>query len=82
MIRNTTFNFNKLASVLDSHVDTQESWGCMFNYLATGHVVTGNVKIISDSRICKIISKGPNYRLPSYMYIDFNKCREEILLQH
>ena len=34
------------------------------------------MKIISDSRICSITSKGPKYRLPSQ--IDFNKCREEI----
>ena len=34
------------------------------------------MKIISDSRIRSIISKGPKYRLPSQ--IDFNKCREEI----
>ena len=34
------------------------------------------MKIISDSRIRSIISKGPKYRLPSQ--IDFNKCREEL----
>ena len=34
------------------------------------------MKIISDSRIRSIISKGPKYRLPSQ--IDFNKYREEI----
>ena len=38
-------------------------------------IITGNLKIISDSRIRSIISKGPKYRLPSQ--IDFNKCREE-----
>ena len=37
---------------------------------------TGNSKIISDSRIRKIVSKGPKYRFPSY--INFHKCREEI----
>ena len=41
-----------------------------------GHIVTGNLIIISDSRICKIVSKGPKYRFPSY--INFDKCREEI----
>ena len=35
-----------------------------------------NFKIISDSRIRNIISKGPEYRFPSH--IDFNRCREEI----
>ena len=34
------------------------------------------MKIISDSRIRSIISKGQKYRLPSQ--IDFNKCKEEI----
>ena len=40
------------------------------------HIVTGNLKIVSDSRIRKIVSKGPKYRFPSY--INFDKCREEI----
>ena len=38
--------------------------------------MTGNLKLISDSRIRKIVSKGPKYRFPSY--INFVKCREEI----
>ena len=45
-------------------------------YPAAGHIITGNLKIISDSRICYIVSKGPKYRLPSHF--DFKKCREEI----
>ena len=43
---------------------------------SAGHVITGNLKIIPDSRIRIIVSKGPKYRLPSQ--IDFNRCREEI----
>ena len=39
-------------------------------------IVTGNLKIISVSRIRNIVSKGPKYRLPSY--INFDKLREEI----
>ena len=34
------------------------------------------MKIIPDSRIRNIVSKGPKYRFPSH--IDFNRCREEI----
>ena len=30
------------------------------------NVVTGNLKIISDSRIRKIVSKGPKYRFDSH----------------
>ena len=48
----------------------------MFCYPTAGHIITGNLKIIPDSRIRSIISKGPKYRFPSN--IDFNKCREEI----
>ena len=45
-------------------------------YPAAGHIMTGNLKIISDSRIRYKVSKGPKYRFPSR--IDFKKCREEI----
>ena len=38
--------------------------------------MTGNLKIISDSRIRYIVSKGPKYRF--LFRIDFKKCREEI----
>ena len=38
--------------------------------------MTGNLKIISDSRIRYIVSKGSKYRFPSC--IDLKKCREEI----
>ena len=39
-------------------------------------MITGHLKIISDSRIRYIVSKGPKYRFSSR--IDFKKCREEI----
>ena len=41
-----------------------------------GHVITGNLKIFSDSRLCSIIAKGPKYGFP--MQIDFQKCHEKI----
>ena len=78
-IRNTVFNFNKLVSDLDIHANTPESWDCKdskFIYPAAGHIMTGNLKIISDSRIRYIVSKGPKYRFPSR--INFKTCREEI----
>ena len=63
-IRNTILNFNKLASSLDIF------------YQPAGHIVTGNLKSKTDSRIRPVISKGPKYRFPAH--IDFNKCRETI----
>ena len=38
--------------------------------------MTGNLKIISDSRIRYIVSKGQKYRFP--FHIDLKKYREEI----
>ena len=64
-IRNTVFNFNKLISDLDLHANTPESWDCKdskFIYPAAGHIMTGNLKFIADSRIRYIVSKGPKYR--------------------
>ena len=48
----------------------------MYCYPTADHIITGNLKIIPDSGIGNIISKGPKYRFPSN--IEFNKCREEI----
>ena len=78
-IRNIKLNFNKLVSDLDIETNSPDSWECKdskFCYQPAGHIITGNLKIISDSWIRTIISKGPNYRLPSH--IDFSKCREEV----
>ena len=47
-----------------------------FYHQPAGHIIAGNLKIISDSRIRSIISKGPKYRLPAH--IDFTKCRGAI----
>ena len=66
-------------SDLDIHANTPDSWECKdskFIYPSASHVITGNLKIIPDSRIRNIVSKGPKYRFPSH--IDFNRCREEI----
>ena len=63
-IRNTIFNFNKLVSDIDIHANTPKSCNCIdskYVYQPAGHIVTGNLKIISDSRIRKIVSKGPKY---------------------
>ena len=78
-IRSIIFNFNKLVSDLDIDTSTPDTWDCkdsVYCYPTAGHIITGNLKIIPDSRIRNIISKGPKYRFPSN--IDFNKCREEI----
>ena len=84
-IRNTILNFNKLISDLDIETTSPDSWGCkdsksllifLLCYQPAGHIITGNLKIISDSRICSIVSRGPKYRFPAH--IDFRKFREVI----
>ena len=66
-------------SDLDIDAYTPDSRECKDSkciYPSAGHVVTGNLIIIRDSRVRNIVSKGPKYRLSSH--IDFNRCREEI----
>ena len=48
----------------------------MFSYPAAEHVVTGNLKVISDPRIRKIFSNARKYRVSNH--IDFNKSRKVI----
>ena len=38
--------------------------------------MAGNLRLISDSRVRHMISRGPKCRFPSHS--DFKKCREEI----
>ena len=78
-IRITILNFNKLVSDLDIETSSPDSWECKdskFCYQPAGYIITGSLKIISDSRIRLIISKGTKYRFP--VHIDFTKCREAI----
>ena len=79
-IRGAIFNFNKLVSDLDIETCTPYSSACKLNskyvHPAAGHVIKGNLKIISDSRIRSIIAKGPKYRFP--VQTDFQTCREKI----
>ena len=77
-MQNTIFNFNTLVFDLNIHANTPQLWDCQeskLTYSVAGHVITRNLKIISDSRIRHIGSKGPKYRFPSH--IDFKKCRKE-----
>ena len=66
-IRGAIFNFNKLVSDLDIETCNPDFCDCKDSknvYPAAGHVITGNLRIISDSRIRSIIAKGPKYRFP------------------
>ena len=41
-----------------------------------GHVLTGDLRIITNSKLRKLVSKGPNFR--EAMSINWNKCKREI----
>ena len=77
-IRITVFNYNKLVTELDIENSIPDSCDCKdskYCYQPVGHIVTGDLKIITDSIIRSIICKGPKYRFP--VLIDFKSCREE-----
>ena len=40
------------------------------------HIVTGDLRIIENSKLRKLLTKGPNYR--EARTINFSKCREEM----
>ena len=70
LIRNTILNCNTLVSDLDIETSSPDSWECKdskFCYQQAGHIITGNLKIISNSRIRSVISKGPKYRFPTHI---------------
>ena len=59
------FNIIKLVFDLDIETCTPDTGDCKdskYVYSAVGHVITGNLKIYYDSRICSIIAQGRKYR--------------------
>ena len=84
-IRNKIFNYKKTVNSLNT--DDLESSGtgitacdCHESEFVNGHhghVVTGDLRIIRNGKLRKLISKGPNYREPKT--INWKKCRDVIL---
>ena len=72
-----------ISSIIPNYFNNSETpiicyeYNSNYLYPPAGHVITGNLNVIPDARICNIISKGPKYRFPSS--IDFSKCRGEIV---
>ena len=48
-----------------------------FNEHNHGHIVTGDLRIVKDVRLRKLLSKGPNFR--EHRSINFKKCKDEII---
>ena len=41
-----------------------------------GHVLTGDLRMITNSKLRKVVNKGPNS--PKAISINWNKCKREI----
>ena len=79
-IRSAIFNYNQLVSDPDVDNNIPTSCECRnsnFCYNPVGHIITGNFKIIEDAKLRELLSKGPNYRIPSK--IDLGECFTEIV---
>ena len=71
-IRSPVSSYNILVTKLDIETTIPDSWECKeskYCYQPAGHFITGDLKIITDSRIWTIICKGPKYRFPSEIHI-------------
>lgn len=78
-IRNIIFNYNKVTSdpnILESAPTSCECNSSKFVYEPAGHIITGDLNIISDKYLRSLFTKGPKYRIPSR--IDFDKCRDVV----
>ena len=78
------FNFNKFVNKLDvkAFLDDNSTLPCecsgsQFIDKDHNHVITGNLKIISNNKLRKLFSKGPKYR--ESKTINYNIARESIL---
>ena len=71
-IRNTIFNYKQ--TVADINTDDSDTFGTGLSSCSCenspfvdanhGHIVTGDLRIIENSVLRKLLCKGPNYREP------------------
>jgi hypothetical protein len=78
-IRKNVFNYNDI--VTDDNIlhNSPESCDCAqsaFKYNAFDHVITGDLNIIENKQLRKLLRRGPKFRLPTP--INFETCMEEI----
>ena len=84
-IRNKIFNYKETVDSIDTA--NFETFGTNLSACTCsdspfvdpdhGHILTGDLRILKNPHLRKLISKGPNYREPKN--INLNKCRESIL---
>ena len=83
-IRNKIFNYKDTVNSIDTNdlgtfgtgITDCDCHNSQFVDEHHGHIVTGDLRIISNPKLRQLISKGPNYREPKT--INWKKCREVI----
>jgi len=83
-IRNKIFNYKDTVNNIDINADlgygtnlpTCDCKNSTFVDADHGHIVTGDLRIIENRHLRKLISKGPNYR--ESRNINWRKCKEVI----
>ena len=84
-IRSKIFNYKETVANIDTNDNVSFGTGiqqcqcrdsifCDQNH---GHIITGNLQIITNAKLRKLLSKGPNFREPTA--INWGKCRESIV---
>ena len=81
-IRNKIFNYKATVSSLDIHrhgstyvVNNLPDCHCAESAFCDPHhkhIVTGDLRIIKNNKLRKLLGKGPNYREPKF--VNYNKC--------
>ena len=83
-IRSKIFNYKDVVSCIDvndllSYGTGMESCDCQNSEFCNtdhGHIITGNLKIITNNKLRKLVSRGPNFREPRTL--NWKHCTEEI----
>ncbi len=83
-IHSKLFNYKEAVNSIDTNDTETHGTGittcdCQYSEFVNehhGHVVTGDLRIIQNQKLRKLISKGPNYREPRT--INWKRCRDNI----
>ena len=77
-IRNKLFNYKETVEniTLDKNDINCNCHNSEYRDLSSGHIITGDLRIIKNNKLRKLMCKGPNYREKTG--INYKKCREAI----
>ena len=83
-IQSSIFNYSKFVETvdLDSFLNNENSLPCNcenspFADSHHGHIVTGDLRLVTNAKLRKLLVKGPKYREP--VTINFVKAKDEIV---